>query len=339
MKNLHNNLTGTGEIVIYTAPNNDVRVDIRLERETIWASQSDMAKIFGVNTQAITKHLKNIYRDGELTKKETCSKMEQVQIEGTKKVKRNIEQYNLDIIIAVGYRINSLLGTKFRIWANRILKNYLLKGYAINEKRLLEAQSRFIELQTAISLIGDKSKSGLLTGQESELLQLLSRYAKTLTLLEAYDNGKVAEIEGTKTEFLLTYESCMQVVLEIKKALIVKNEAGNLFGSERGNAFEGIIKGLYQTHAGKELYPSMEDKAANLLYLIIKGHPFSDGNKRTGAFLFIYYLDKTNKINRKNGERKINDNALTALALLIAESHPNEKDTMVKITKSLLTDV
>jgi len=326
------------KIVIYVTPNKEIKIDIRLERETIWASQADMAKIFGVNTQAITKHLKNIYKDRELTKEETCSKMEQVQIEGTKRVKRNIEQYNMDAIIAVGYRINSVLGTQFRIWANKILKDYLLKGYVINEKRLLETQNKFKELQTAITIIEEKSKKELLSGQESELLQLLSSYAKTLTLLEAYDNGKIVVANGTKTSYLLTYEICIKIAQEIKVKLVTKKEAGDLFGNERERSFEGIIKGLYQTYDDKELYPTIEDKAANLLYLIIKDHPFSDGNKRIGALLFVYFLDKTNKLFRSNGERNINDNALTALALLIAESDPTEKDVMVKITKSLLSD-
>lgn len=325
------------KIVIYETTNKEIKIDIRLEKETLWASQNDMAKIFGVNTPAITKHLKNIFKDGELVKNETCSKMEQVQIEGSKKVKRTIEQYNMDAIIAVGYRINSLLGTKFRIWANKILKDYLLKGYSINEKKLLETQNKFKELQAAITIIEEKSKKELLSGQESELLNLLSKYAKTLTLLEAYDNGKISESKGTKTSFILTYINCKEIVTEIKTELMLKGEAGELFGNERESTFEGIISGLYQTHDSTELYPNVEDKAANLLYLVIKDHPFSDGNKRIGALLFVYFLDKTNMLFTFAGERKINDNALTALALLIAESDPNEKDIMVKITKSLLS--
>ena len=246
--------------------------------------------------------------------------------------------YNLDMIISVGYRVNSARATQFRIWATTVLKKYLLQGYAVNEKRLIEAKEKFNELQTAISFLQEKSQKELLSVQAGEILNLLSSYAKTLTILEQYDKGQLKETKGGKTKFILTYEQCLQIIKELKKELVTKNEAGDLFGSERDGSFEGIIRGLYQTFGGKELYPSIEDKASHLLYFIIKDHPFSDGNKRSAAFLFVYFLDKTGFLFKKSGERKINDNALVALALLVAESEPKEKETMVKIIKNILSE-
>lgn len=326
------------EIVIYETPEKEIKIEVHLENETLWLSQKQIAQLFDRGIPAINEHIKNIYNEKELNQTSTIRKFRTVQKEGGREVERDIDCYNLDVIISVGYRVSSLRGTQFRIWATNTLKSYLVKGYALNEKRLSEVQSKFNELQTAIAFMEEKSKKELMSGQESELLHLLSGYAKTLTLLEAYDNGKVLETTGTPTKFVLTYERCKEIITEIKKTLITKKEAGDLFGSERGNSFEGIIRNLYQTYDGAELYPNIDDKAANLLYLIIKDHPFSDGNKRTAAFLFVFFLDKTESLYRESGEKRINDNALTALALLIAESNPSEKDILIKITKNLITD-
>ena len=326
------------EIVIYETPNKEIRIDVRLGNETLWVSQKQMAQLFGKTIPTINEHIKNVYKEKELDSKATIRKFLIVQKEAGRKVERSVEFYNIDVVISVGYRVKSVIGTQFRIWANKVLKDYLLRGYALNEKKLVEVQDKFKELQTAISFMEEKSKKELLTGQEGELLHLLSIYAKTLTLLEAYDNGRVTETKGTTTKFLLTYENCVQIISEIKKTLVNKKEAGNLFGNEREHSFEGIVKGLYQTYDKTELYPNIQDKAANLLYLVIKDHPFSDGNKRTAAFLFVYFLDKTKTLYRDNGEKRINDNALTALALLVAESNPHEKDVMIKIIKNLISN-
>ncbi|MEK7157894.1 MAG: virulence protein RhuM/Fic/DOC family protein [Patescibacteria group bacterium] len=324
-----------GEIIIYKTSKNEVALDVRFEKETVWLDAHQIAKLFDVNRPAVVKHIQNIYKTNELKENSTCSILEQVAADG-KIRKMNI--YNLDMIISVGYRVNSARATQFRIWATKTLKDHLLKGYTINEKRLLEAREKFNELQTAISFLQEKSKKELLSGQAGEILNLLSSYAKTLTILEQYDKGELRESKGGKTKFILTYEHCLQIIKELKKELVAKKEAGDLFGSERDGSFEGIIRGLYQTFGGKELYPWVEDKASHLLYFIIKDHPFSDGNKRSGAFLFVYFLDKTGYLFKKSGERKINDNALVALALLVAESEPKEKETMIKIAKNLLTE-
>jgi len=244
--------------------------------------------------------------------------------------------YNLDMILSVGYRVNSKQATQFRIWATNTLKSYLLKGYAINEKQLLSAKERLRQLQSAISFLQEKSKHELLSGQEQEILNLLANYSKTLTLLEQYDKDKLSVSKKGKGKFILNYKEVRKVIMALKNDLVAKKEAGDLFGQEYEDKLQGIIGNLYQTFGGKELYSSLEEKAAHLLYLIIKDHPLIDGNKRTGSFLFVYFLDKNNFLYRESGEKKINDNALTALALLIAISDPKDKEVMIKIITNLL---
>ena len=247
-----------------------------------------------------------------------------------------VKHYNLDAIISVGYRINSLRGTEFRIWATKTLKEHLLKGFTINKKRLLQAQNQFKELQETVNFLQQKSKHELLAGQEQEILNLLANYSKTLTLLEQYDKEKLILIKKTKGKFVLEYSKMRKVVDEVKKELVQKKEASELFGQENGTKFQAILGTIYQTFGGKELYPSLEEKAAHLLYFVLKDHPFVDGNKRTGSFLFVYFLDKNKYLYKKSGEKKINDNALTALSLLIAISDPKEKDRMIKMITNLL---
>ena len=332
-KSIENNIK-KGEIVIYKSPSGP-KIQVKLEKGTVWLDAHLIAKIFDVNRPAIVKHINKIYKTGELDKKSTCSILAQVAADG--KI-RKMNLYNLDMIISVGYRVNSKRATQFRIWATKTLKDHLIKGYTINEKRLLEAREKFKELQTAIIFLQEKSKKELLSGQAGEILNLLSSYAKTLTLLEEYDKGKLRTAKGRKAKFILKYEECQRIVKEIKKELIAKKEASELFGQEMGGGFEGVIKGLYQTFDRKELYPTIENKASHLLYFIIKDHPFTDGNKRIGSLLFVYFLDKNDYLYRRNGEKKINDNALVALALLIAESDPKEKDILIKIVINLIND-
>jgi prophage maintenance system killer protein len=324
-----------GEIVIYKTARNEIQLEVRMEKETVWLTQSQIATLFSTQRPAITKHLNNIFRTGELNKNSVSSILEHTAKDG-KTYKTQF--YNLDAIISIGYRVHSQRATQFRIWATKTLKNYLVRGYVINEKRLLGAQEKFKELQTVINFLQEKSKKELLSGQEGEILNLLGHYAKTLTLLEKYDKGELRDGKGKKAKFTLMYKVCLRVVKELQKELVAKNEASNLFGQEREGSFEGIIRGLYQTFGKKELYPTIEDKASHLLYLTIKDHPFSDGNKRIGAFSFVYFLDKSDYLYRQDGERKINNNALVALALLIAESDPKEKDVMIRIIKNLLFD-
>lgn len=336
MKKIKKDIT-MGEIVIYQASRGKTSVEVQLKKDTVWLNLNQIALLFETDKSGVSRHISNIYQIGELKQSPTVAKIATVQIEGKRRIKRIIEYYNLDVVLSVGYRVNSKRAAQFRVWATRILKDHLIKGYTINEKRLLETQKKFKELQVAINFMQEKSKKELLAGQEGEILDLLSSYAKTFTLLAEYDKKKFRSIKGKTTKYILKNKKCVAAISELKNTLVSKGEASNLFGTERQNIFEGIIENIYQTFGKKELYPTLEDKASHLLYLIIKDHPFVDGNKRSAAFLFIYFLTKTDFLYRSSGERKINDNALTALALLIAESNPKEKDIMIKIIKSLIS--
>ena len=318
------------DIVIYQAKNGALELRGDFGAETIWATQVQIAKVFDINRTVVTKHIINIFKSKEIDQK---SNVHFLHIANSDKP---VAVYSLDVILSVGYRTNSAQAIHFRKWATKTLKEHLVKGYTINEKRLLEAKEKFKELQSAVAFLQEKSKKELLVGQESEILNLLAIYAKTLTILDDYDKGELREAKGGKGKFVLTYEESLKVIVEIKRELIAKKEASELFGNERDGSFEGIIRGLCQTFGGKELYTTLEIKAAHLLYLTIKDHPFSDGNKRTASFLFVYFLDKNNALYREYGEKKINDNTLVTLALLIAESDPKEKGVMVALITQLL---
>jgi prophage maintenance system killer protein len=327
-----------GEIFIYKSKDGP-ELKVYLEEDTIWLTQAQIALLFGTQRPAITKHLKNIFTTGELNEKVVSSILEHTTQHGAIKGKtqtKNVKFYNLDAIISIGYRINSKRATQFRIWATKTLKEHLVKGYTINVKRLSQAKNQLQELQSAISFLQEKSKHELLAGQKQEILNLLASYSKTLTLLEQYDKEKLSLISKSKGKFVLKYEEAKNVISKIKEELIAKKEASALFGQENKEKLDGIIGSIYQTFDRKELYPSLEVKAAHLLYFIIKDHPFVDGNKRIASFLFVYFLDKNNFLYRSAGEKKINDNALTALALLIAVSDPKEKDKLIKIITHLL---
>src|SRR3972149_11336362 len=319
-------------VVIYQTSKGP-ELEVRLEKETVWLDAHQIAALFGTQRPAIVKHVNNIYQTGEIEQKPTCPILEEVAADG--KI-RKMNLYNLDMIISVGYRVNSKQATQFRIWATNTLKKYLIRGYAINEKRLLSAKEKLKELQSAISFLREKSKYELLSGQEQEIFDLLANYSKTLTLLEQYDKDKLSVSKKGKEKFILNYEEARKVITALKNDLIAKKEASDLFGQEYEGKLQGIIGNIYQTFGGKELYSSLEEKAAHLLYFIIKDHPLADGNKRTGSFLFVYFLDKNNFLHKGSGEKKINDNALVALALLIAISDPKDKEVMIKIITNLL---
>src|SRR3989344_2327969 len=283
-----------GEIILYKAKQGP-EVEVRLQGETIWLDAHQMATLFGVDRTGIVRHVTNIYVTKELDEISTCAKIAQVAKDG--KV-REMDFYNLDAVISVGYRVNSKQATQFRIWATRVLREHITKGFTINEKRLLEARQKFAELQSTIAFLKEKSTKELLTGQEGEILSLLASYATTLTILDEYDKGTLREAKGGKGVFVLTYEESRRVIAEVKRELIAKKEAGELFGNEKDESFKGVVRGLYQTFGGQELYKTLESKAAHLLYLTIKDHSFSDGNKRSASFLFVYFLDKNNALCR-----------------------------------------
>jgi len=335
MKKKSNNIVVApkGEIIIYQAKDKQVKLEVRFEQETVWLSQSQIAGLFKTERSVITKHLRNILNTEELDEKSVCAKFAHTAADGKTYQTRF---YSLDAIISIGYRVNSRRATQFRIWATRVLKEHLLTGYSLNQKRLLEQTGKLQELQKTIAFIETKSHKELLQSQAIELLSIVNEYTKALTLFEQYDGKKLVLQKSGKLRFVLTYNECRKIISEMKEGLEKKKEAGDLFGQEVGKKLEGAIGNLYQTFGGRELYFSIEEKAAHLLYFLVKDHPFVDGNKRIASILFIYFLERNNYLLKENAERKINDNALVALTLLIATSEPREKDVMIKIITNLL---
>jgi len=318
-----------GQIIIYKAKDGP-HLDVRLERDTVWLRHEEIAKLYGKERSVVTKHINKIFTDKEVDRE---SNVQFLHIANSDKP---VAFYNLDVILAVGYRTSSARAIQFRKWTTNILKDYLLKGYAVNEKRLLEVKGKFQELQNTIEFLQKKSQTARLEGQAGEILSLLADYSKTLKLLEQYDKGKIKEHKESKAKFILTYENCLDIITKIKKELMDRGEASDLFGVEPNHQIEAIVKNIYQAFGGKELYKTLENKAANLLYLGIKDHPFVDGNKRISSFLFVYFLDKNDYLHRLSGEKKINDNALTALALLVAESDMKDKEQIIALITQLL---
>lgn len=315
-------------------------VQVKFEGETLWLNLQQIAELYGRDKSVISRHLSAVYREGELNRASTVAKNATVQYEGKRQVVRQVEYYNLDAVLSVGYRVSSRKATEFRIWATARLKDYLLKGFVINEKRLKDLENlkvKLKELESAHKLIQKAVASKRLEGYEKELLKIISDYADTWFLLNQYDKGELS-LEGVskKAGLVLNYESLLISISKFKERLVAKKEAGSLFGQEVGGKFKAVLGNINQTFSGKDLYASIEEKAAHLLYFLIKDHPFADGNKRIGSLTFLLYLVENNFLYDKKGERKINDNTLTALALLIAESDPKEKETMVKLVANLI---
>lgn len=331
-------MKNSSEIVIYRSGDNKISVEAKLHRETIWLTQAQIATLFGTQRPAITKHLNNIFNDKELSKKSVSSILEHTAADG-KTYKTQF--YNLDAIISVGYRVNSHRATQFRIWATGVLRDHIVRGYTLNRKRITQLrQKQLSEFANAVSLIKKTIETKQLsTKEESGLLKVITEYTNSWILLQQYDKGKIAGLEKTaKATYKLEYDEAQNAIVELKNSLFAQKEASDLFGIERHKGLDQIISGLYQTFGGKQLYPSIEDKAAHLLYFTIKDHPFTDGNKRIASFLFIVFLARNNYLYRKNGERKINDNAIVALALLIAESEAKQKDIMIKLIMNFLSE-
>jgi death-on-curing family protein len=322
-----------GEIVIYTAKGRQAELQVRLKEETVWLNLNQMAKLFSRDKSVVSRHIKNVFEEKELNRNSVVAKFATTAPDGKT---YDVDYYNLDVIISVGYRVKSQAGTNFRIWATNTLRDYLVQGYAINEKRLTEAAQRFKELQQAVNFLKEKSSHPEMIGQAEELLSIIQLYANSFTLLYEYDENKIKTYKTKSPGFVLEYDECKALIDRFSKELIHKKEAGSLFGQEVGEKFQSIIGAIYQTFGGKDLYSTIEEKSANLLYLTIKDHPFADGNKRIGSLLFVYFLDKNDYLYKSNGERKINDNTLVALALLIATSDPQEKEIMIKIVTNLL---
>ncbi len=322
------------EINIFKTSDGKISIEVKLKKETVWLTQKQMAELFEKDSDTIGLHLKNIYKSEELNKISTTEKYSVVRREGKRDVNRQIQFYNLDAIISVGYRVNSKRGILFRKWATQLLKDYLIKGYAINQQRLQKQAEQFIELKETIKILGNTLDNKSLTNDESRgLLKIISDYSYALDILDQYDY-QTLKIENTseKEVYRLTYKEA------IKYIQLVKNTYANsnLFGHEKDDSFKSSIATIHQTFEEVDLYPSIEEKAANLLYFIVKNHSFTDGNKRIAAFLFLYFLEKNKLLFTKIGTKRIADNALVALTLMIAVSKPEEKETMIKIIVNLI---
>lgn len=321
-------------IKIYQTDDGQTKIDVKFDNETVWLTQRQMAQLFDKDSDTIGLHLKNIYQSGELDELSTTEESSIVQQEGKRQVQRKIKLYNLDAIISVGYRVNSKRGIQFRIWASGKIKEYLLKGFVIDNKRLIQQNKQLKELQTSVKILGDSLKFKKLTdGESTGLLNIITKYAYALDILDKYDYQSL-EISNTsgKELYQLTYDEAMA---QIKLA---KRFHGNsdLFGHEKDDSFKSSISTIYQTFNGIDLYPSIEEKAANMLYFITKNHSFSDGNKRIAAFLFLYFLEHNGILFDNIGNKRIADNTLVALTLMIAVSKPEEKETMIKVIVNLI---
>lgn len=318
------------EVILYQTENNQTQVEVRFEGDTIWLNQKQIAHLFDKDSDTIGLHLKNIYSEEELDENSTTEFFSVVQTEGRRQVKRRLKFYNLDAILSVGYRVSSKKGTQFRQWATQRLKEYLIQGYAVNQKRL-------DELQQTVHLIAQKAKDTANVDEAKGLLDIISQYTQSFILLNQFDSNSIPAQKLNETiTYEIRYREAKTAIAELKRQLTEKKEATELFGNEKDKSFEGTLHSIVQTFAGQYLYPSIEEQAAHLLYFIIKNHPFTDGNKRIGAFMFIWFLDKNKHRFKQDGEIKINDNALVTLALLVAQSDPAEKELMVKLITQLI---
>lgn len=323
----------TGEIRVYAAADGSARVDVRLDRETVWLTQRQMSELFETSTDNVGLHLKNIFADKELEEMATTEDFSVVQLEGGRRVGRRIKHYNLDAIISVGYRVNSKRGVRFRQWATVTLREHLVRGYTLNRERF-ERNAR--ELEAALALVRKAAAGSALTSDEGRgLVDVITRYTQTFLLLQRYDDGLPSEPTGTLGGALPALADARARIAELKRDLFARSEATDLFGRERGDAFAGLLGSLDQSVFGEPAYPTIEAKAAHLLYFVIKDHPFSDGNKRIGSFLFVDFLQRNGRLLR-GGEMVINDTGLAALALLIAESAPKDKEVMIRLVMTML---
>ncbi|MDO8281997.1 MAG: virulence protein RhuM/Fic/DOC family protein [Thermodesulfovibrionia bacterium] len=317
------------DITIYQTENGEV--EVRLDNDTVWLRQEQMSQLFGRERSVITKHLRNVFAEGELEAGSVCAKFARTAADGKT---YQVEHYNLDVIISVGYRVKSQQGTRFRQWATRLLREHLTKGYTLNRQRF-EINAR--ELEAAMQLVKKAAQSPELQADTGRgLVDIVTRYAQTFLLLQRYDEGLLTEPPAQAGGTLLTLNEARLALSGLKADLMARGDASDLFAKEREEAFEALLGNLDQTVFGEPAYPGIETKAAHLLYFVIKNHPFIDGNKRSGAFLFVDFLNRNNRLLGNNGVPVINDMGLAALALLVAESDPKHKDTMIRLVMNML---
>lgn len=318
-----------GELVLYQAPDGSVDLDVRLERESLWLSQKQMALLFEKDSDTIGLHLNNIFKEGELDEEATAEESSVVQKEGGREVRRKIRFYNLDAIISVGYRVNSMRGTQFRIWATRVLHDHVIRGYTVNKRRLRD-------LNQAVKLIASVVDRRDLSGDEAKaLLRVVGEYNRALCLLDDYDHQRVSPAATSrKTVHALGYEEARRIVEQLRSRFA----ESTVFGVEKDKGLESALGAVMQTFDGREVYPSLEEKASHLLYFLVKNHAFVDGNKRIAAALFLWFLERNGALYDHAGRQLISDAALVAITLMIAESRPAEKSVLVRITTHLLSE-
>ncbi|MDF7810450.1 virulence protein RhuM/Fic/DOC family protein [Hymenobacter sp. YC55] len=324
-------MSSTDDILLYHSPDGNTQLQVQLQNETVWLTQAQMAELFDVSRPNVTMHLRNVFKEGEL---EEISVSKESLLTAADGKSYRVKHYNLDVIISVGYRVKSLRGTHFRQWATQVLRQYLVQGYALNEQRLRESARQLADLKRLVQLQSEVATNHELTSDQSDaLLRVLGDYARALDVLDQYDHQRL-QVRGTATEepFELTYEAGLEAVEGLRKQF----GGSVLFGREKDASFQSSVRTIYQSFDGEDLYPSVEEKAANLLYFVVKNHSFSDGNKRIAAFLFVWFLDRNHCLYKPDGSRRLADNALVALTLLIAESKPEDKNTMVTLVVNLI---
>ncbi len=316
-----------GQVVLYKN-----RLEVRLEQDTVWLSLNQLADLFERDKSVISRHLRNVFEENELAKSSVVAKYATTATDG--KVYK-VEYFNLDAIISVGYRVNSKRGTQFRIWATNVLRQHLVAGYTINEKRLKTQQEKIRELQDAVRLLGNMALLEGVSDEAKGIVQIISEYSRALSILDDFDHQRLAAPKGTKqTKYKLTYDEARNIIDQMR----LKFKDSALVGQEKDKSFHGSIGAIYQTFDGKDVYPTVEEKGAHLLYFVAKNHSFVDGNKRIAAALFICFLQKNGILLNKGGGKRIDDNALVALTLMIAASKPSEKDIMIKVILNLLNE-
>ena len=333
---MQSSINGGGEVVLYEAPDGQIRLDVRLEQDTVWLTQAQMAELFGRERSVITKHVGSVFRERELEAKSVSANFAHTAEDGKT---YQVDHYNLDVVISVGYRVKSKRGTQFRIWATRTLKDHLLRGYTLNEKRLRE--KGLGEIEQAVGLLARTlTQHALVTDEGRAVLELVQQYTRAWRLLLEYDEGRLPEkpTHPLKPTSDLSLETARGAIARLRESLASRGEATALFGQERSDQLHGILGAVEQTFGGEPLYPTVQARAAHLLYFVIKDHPFADGNKRIGTLLFLEYLRRNRMLTRPDGRPRLPDNAMVALALLVAASEPAQKDLMIRLILNLLED-
>lgn len=325
------------EMLIFKTEGRQIEVQLDSQHETLWLNQKQIAELLDTSTDNISLHLKNIYGDNELEENSTTEDFSVVRQEGSRRVKRQLKHYNLDAIISVGYRVNSKKGTQFRQWATARLKEHLVQGYTLNEQRLRQHQAQLNKLEQTLSLFQQNVIDQASLPEAQGLVKVIAEYANTFVLLNQFDSERLSTADFDENiRYQIDYEEARAAIALLVKDLIAKGEATELVGNEKDDSFAGVLGSVVQSFGGEYLYPSIEAQAAHLLYFIIKNHPFSDGNKRIGAFMFIWFLQRNGHHLKQSGELKINDNALAAIALLVAQSDPAQKELMIHLIMNLI---